>query len=116
MIDQPQPRIAPEVLTAAVWDAIKDVPGIVDLHRNPLQQLGEKVKLDWHGPVRLSDEDGETTLEVHIVAAAGRPLQPVAEAARHALQQYAERALAMPAVHVRVCIDDIAEAPPASSD
>jgi uncharacterized alkaline shock family protein YloU len=116
MTDQQQPKIAPEVLTAAVWDAIKDIPGVVDLHRNPLQQLGERVKLDWRGPVRLSEEDGETTFEVHVVAVAGQPLPPIAEAARSALRDYARRALAMPTVHVRVCIDDIAEEPPPAGD
>ncbi len=116
MTDQKQPRIAPEVLTAAVWDAIKDIPGVVDLHRSPLQQLGERVKLDWRGPVRLDEEEGETTLEVHIVAAGGVPLRPVAESARRAVQDYAERALAMPTAQVHLFVDDIADEPVAADD
>mgnify|MGYP000330216521 CR=1 FL=1 len=45
--------------------------GVVDLHRNPLQVLGERVKLDWYGPVRLAGEDDAPLLEVHIVVAEG---------------------------------------------
>jgi uncharacterized alkaline shock family protein YloU len=108
MTDQ-QPKITPDVLTAAVWDAIKDIPGVADLHRNPFQQLGERVKLDWYGPVRLTDEDGRPLLEVHIVVAAGHPLPAVAQATKRALHEYTRRALAMTDVAVNVFVDDIVD-------
>lgn len=105
-----QPRIAPEVLTAAIWDALKSVPGVVDLHRNPLQALGERVKLDRLSPVRLIDDD-EQALEVHIVVAEGQPIPPIAQAAREALRQYTAKALGMPGVPIHLFIDDTAPLP-----
>ncbi len=51
------PSISPDVVTSAVWDAVKELPGVCDLHRNPLQSLGEKVHLERHGPVRLDEDD-----------------------------------------------------------
>lgn len=102
-------RISPEDLTAAVWDVVKDIPGIVDLHRNPLQALGERVRLEWHGPVRLAGEEATPVLEVHIVVTAACPIPAVAELARVALQGYVRRDL--PACRdVRLFVDDIVDA------
>lgn len=103
-----------EALTGAVWDAVKDVPGVVDLHRNPLQALGERVKLEWHGPVRLHTDRRVPLLEVHLVLATGRPLPPVADAATAALERFAAT-LSLPDVEVRVFVDDIVDRADASS-
>jgi uncharacterized alkaline shock family protein YloU len=110
VIDAARPELTPEVLSATVWDAIKEVPGVVDLYRNPLQSLGEKVGMERHGPVRLLDQQ-PPVLEVHLVVATGRSIPPVAQAVRHALDRHLSSLVGMRAVSVRVVIDDIAEPP-----
>lgn len=101
-------RISPEDLTAAVWQVVREVPGVVDLHRNPLQMLGERVKLDWHGPVRLLGDETAPVLEVHIVVAVGHPIPAVADATQRALRRYVRQDL--PSCRdVRLCVDDIAD-------
>jgi uncharacterized alkaline shock family protein YloU len=107
------PKISPEVLSTGVWDVLKSVPGVIDLHRHPLQGIEERVRLDWHDSVRLTDEHGVHVLEVHLVVAAGRPIQPVAQQARRVVSEYAERALGLASIDVRVFIDDIADVPAA---
>ncbi len=108
-VTQTQPsRISPEDLTAAVWQVVREVPGVVDLHRNPLQMLGERVKLDWHGPVRLLGDETAPVLEVHIVVAVGHPIPVVAEATQQALRRYVRHDL--PSCRdVRLCVDDIVD-------
>lgn len=110
MTETPRPKIAPEVLTATVWDAIKTVPGVVELHRGP--SLG-KVLLERRGPVRLLDEETPPTLEVHLVVAAGQPIPAIAEEVHGTLRRFMASTLGMHQVVVRLYIDDIAEAPPA---
>lgn len=107
-----RPRINADVLSAGVWDVVKSVPGVVDLHRHPLQGIEEKVRLDWHEPVRLI-EDHDSVIEVHLVIAAGRPMQPIAQQVRRVVAEYAEHALGLKPVDVHVFVDDIADAPAA---
>ena len=66
--DTPKPSFSPEVLTRSVWDAIKDLPGVHELYRNPLQSLGERVHIERYGPVRLEEDDDGCLLEIHLVA------------------------------------------------
>jgi len=108
--DVARPELTPEVLSATVWDAIKEVPGVEDLYRNPLQSLGERVGIERHGPVRLLDQQ-PPVLEVHLVVAAGRPILPVAEAVHRTLDRHLSSLVGMREVSVHVVIDDIAEAP-----
>jgi uncharacterized alkaline shock family protein YloU len=109
-VDQRQgPSISPDVVTSAVWDAVKELPGISDLYRHPLQTLGERVRLERHGPVRLgTDEDG-LLLEIHLVARAGVNLVAVGEAAARAGATYLARTTGNPITRVEVHIDDIAD-------
>jgi uncharacterized alkaline shock family protein YloU len=110
--DVARPELTPEVLSATVWDAIKGIPGVVDLYRNPLRSLGEKVGMERHGPVRLLDQQ-EPVLEVHLVVAVGRPIPPIAQDVRQALGRSLSSLVGMRAVTVHVVVDDIAEAPAA---
>jgi uncharacterized alkaline shock family protein YloU len=103
------PKIAPEVLTASVWDAVKSVPGVSALYRGPLQAFGEKVKLERHGPVRLLEQEDPPVLEVHLVVAAGVPIPPLADEVHRQLRRLLASALGMEHVDVRVVIEDIAE-------
>ena len=59
MADTPKPSFSPEVLTHSVWDAIKDIPGVHELYRNPLQSLGERVHIERYGPVRLDAQQAQ---------------------------------------------------------
>jgi hypothetical protein len=51
------PSFSAEVITSNVWNAVKGIPGVADLYRNPRQALGERVHLERHGPVRLGEDD-----------------------------------------------------------
>lgn len=103
------PSISADVVTSAVWDAVKELPGVSDLYRNPLQSLGEKVHLERHGPVRL-DRDGESqSLEIHLIAEAGADLVAVGEAVARAGATYLTRTTGNPIASVEVYIDDIAD-------
>ena len=112
MTDVARPELTPEVLSATVWDAIKGIPGVVDLYRNPLRSLGEKVGMERSGAVRLLDQQ-PPLLEVHLVVAVGRPIPPVAEDVRRALIRSLSSLVGMREVTVHVVVDDIAEAPAA---
>ncbi len=109
-MDQRQgPSISPDVVTSAVWDAVKKLPGVSDLYRNPLQTLGERVHLERHGPVRLYGDEDELLLEIHLVAHSGADLAAVGEAAARAAATYLTRTTGSPVTRVEVYIDDIAD-------
>ena len=103
------PSISPDVVTSAVWDAVKELPGVRDLYRNPLQSLGEKVHLERHGPVRLDTDDEGQVLEIHLIAEAGSDLAAVGEAVARAGANYLTRTTGNPVTRVEVHIDDIAD-------
>lgn len=106
MTEKTHPSISPEQLVADVGAIVREVPGVVDLHRNPLQVLGERVKLDWHGPVRFVGSDDAPLLEVHLVVVEGHRIPEVAEAARRVLEDFVDRVL--PACRgVRLYVDDV---------
>jgi uncharacterized alkaline shock family protein YloU len=105
------PSISPDVVTSAVWDAVKELPGVCDLHRNPLQTLGERVHLERHGPVRLDVDDEGPLLEIHLVAHTGVDLVAVGEAVARAGSTYLARATGNPITRVEVHIEDIADPP-----
>jgi len=103
------PSISPDVVTSAVWDGVKEVPGVLDFYRTPLQSLGEKVRLERHGPVRLDDDEDGPLLEIHLVAEAGKDLVAVGEAAADAGATYLARTTGARITRVEVYIDDIAD-------
>jgi uncharacterized alkaline shock family protein YloU len=106
--DTSGPSISPEVITSTVWDAIKDIAGVADLYRNPLQSLGERVHIERHGPVRLSEDQDGPLLEVHIVVAPGANIAAVGEAVARAGTAYLARTTGTPIERVEVFVDDIA--------
>ncbi len=107
MSDTPIPSISGEVLTSSVWDAVKDIPGVHDLYRKPLQSLGERVHIDRLGPVKLEDDDEGPLLEVHLVAAPGAHLPTLGEAVARASSTYLARMTGTPIERVTVYIDDV---------
>ena len=103
------PSFSAEVITSTVWDAIKAVPGLDDLYRNPLQSLGERVRMERHGPVRFVEDEAGPLLEVHIVVSAGAGIAAVSEAVARAGATYIAGATGTPITHVEVYVDDIAD-------
>ena len=110
MRERPGPSFSAEVITNTVWDAIKGIPGVADLHRNPLQTLGERVRMERHGPVRLGEYDSEPLLEVHLIVDPGTDIPAACEAVARAGATYLERITGKPIRHVEVYVDDIAAA------
>ncbi|MCX6363829.1 MAG: Asp23/Gls24 family envelope stress response protein [Actinobacteria bacterium] len=110
MRERPGPSFSAEVITSTVWDAIKGIPGVADLHRNPLQTLGERVHLERHGPVRLEEDDAGPVLEVHLIVDQDAGIPTVCEAVARAGATYLERTTGTPITHVEVYVDDIAAA------
>jgi uncharacterized alkaline shock family protein YloU len=108
--EPPGPSFSAEVITSTVWDVIKDIPGVADLYRNPLQTLGERVHMERHGPVRLGEDDGGPVLEVHLVVDPGACIPAVCEAVARAGTAYLARTTGTPITHVEVCVDDVATA------
>jgi uncharacterized alkaline shock family protein YloU len=106
--DESGPSISPEVVSSTVWDAIKDIPGVADLYRNPLQTLGERVHIERHGPVRLADDEEGPVLEVHLVVAPGADVAAVGDAVAKAGTAYLEQTTGTPIRHVEVFVDDVA--------
>ncbi len=109
MSETPGPSIAPEVVTSAVWDAVKAIPGVADLHRNPLQALGERVRLERHGPVRLEHDDEGSLLEIHITARHDADLSTVGTQVAEAGAACLTRTLGAPLTRVEVFIDDVTD-------
>ena len=103
------PSFSPEVITSTVWDAIKTIPGLEDLYRNPLQALGERVRMERHGPVRLGEDDAGLLLEVHIVVSAGAGIAAVSEGVARIGATYLGSAIGTPITHVEVYVDDISD-------
>jgi uncharacterized alkaline shock family protein YloU len=106
--ERPGPSFSAEVITSTVWDAIKGIPGVADLYRNPLQTLGERVHMERHGPVRLGEDDAGPVLEVHLVVDPGAGIPAVCEAVARAGATYLERTTGTPITHVEVHVDDVA--------
>jgi len=44
-------------ITGGVWGAARGIPGAANLHGNPPRTLGERVRMERHGPVRLGEDD-----------------------------------------------------------
>ncbi len=93
-----------------MWDAAKGIPGVADLHRNPLQALGERVRLERHGPVRLGEEDAGPVLEVHLIVDPDACIPTVCAAVARTAATYLGRTTGTPITHVEVFVDDVAAA------
>ena len=108
MRERPGPGFSAEAITSTVWDAVKGIPGVADLHRSPLQALGGRVRLERHGPVRLGEDEAGPLLEVHLIVDADACIPSVCAAVALAGASYLGRATGTPITHVEVFVDDIA--------
>jgi uncharacterized alkaline shock family protein YloU len=109
--DESAQSFAPDVVTTYVWDAIREIPGVADLHRGPLQALGEKVHLERLRPVRLEEHDGRHALEIHLIVRAGAAIPELAERVRLAVTTYLRTTTGIELDEVSVFVDDIALEP-----
>jgi uncharacterized alkaline shock family protein YloU len=107
MNDQPDTSYSPEVISSYVWDAIKALDGLADLHRSSLQSLSDKVRLERHGPVRLEQADGRTTLDIHIVVAGDANIPALVAAMRESIVDYLGRMTSLHLDAVTIHVDDI---------
>jgi uncharacterized alkaline shock family protein YloU len=101
------PSFSTDVITSSVWDAIRDIPGVRDLHRSPLQALGERVHREWRGPVRLDLGDQGPVLEIQIEVEEGTSLAVVGEAVAVAGATYLSRTTGTPITRVEVVVADV---------
>jgi uncharacterized alkaline shock family protein YloU len=114
MSQQPDVSYSPEVITSCVWDAIKGLPGIADLHRTPLQSIGERVHLEQSGPVRLATSEGRIVLDVYITVRPGARVPSLVAALRTEVGAYLERMTGIRPDTINVHVDDIVwDDPPA---
>ena len=58
MTENTDKSYSPEVISTYVWDAIKGLPGLADLHRSTLQSLGERVHFERLGPCASTSTKG----------------------------------------------------------
>ena len=101
------PSFSAAVITSSVWDAIKDIPGVSDLYRNPLQSLGERVHMERRGPVRLEHGEEGPLLEIQIVVDEGASPAAVGEAVAQAGATCLARTTGTPITRVEVVVADV---------
>ncbi len=115
MSDESAQSFAPDVVMTYVWDAIKEIPGVADLHRSPLQALGEKVHLERVRPVRLEEHDGRHFLEIHLIVRPGAVIPSLAERVRQAVTTYLKAVTGIEIDEVSVFVDDLSADPAAAT-
>ena len=98
---------SPEVISTYVWDAIKELPGLADLHRSTLQSLGERVHFERLGPVRLDERDGRRVLDLHIVITPAARLPSLVPQIRAAVRSYLHSMIGIDLDEIGVHVDDI---------
>lgn len=108
MADESAQSYAPDVVATYVWDAIKEIPGVADLHRSPLQALGEKVHLERLRPVHLEEREGRHVLEIHLVVRPDAAIPALAEAVRLAATTYLKTTTGIELDEVSIFVDDLA--------
>ncbi len=107
MTDNADKNYSPEVISTYVWDAIKELPGLADLHRSTLQSLGERVHLERLGPVRLEERDGRRVLDLHVVITPAARLPELVPQIRTAVRSYLHSMTGIDLDAIEVHIDDI---------
>jgi uncharacterized alkaline shock family protein YloU len=105
--DNPDKSYSHEVITTYVWDAIKGLPGLADLHRTTLQTLGERVHLERLGPVRLEERDGRTVLDIHLVITPSATLPTLVPQVKSAVRSYLHSMTGIDPDEIAVYVDDI---------
>ena len=113
MTDSPDNAYSSEVVASYVWDAIKELPGLADLHRTTLQSLGERVHLDRLAPIRLDEREGRSVLELHVVITPEARLTTLVPEIKRAALSYLHAMTGIDPDEIVVHIDDIVYEAPA---
>jgi len=111
--DRPDNAYSSEVIASYVWDAIKELPGLADLHRSPLQSLGERVHLDRLAPIRLEEREGLSVLELHVVITPEARLTTLVPEIKRAALSYLHHMTGIDPDEIVVHVDDIVYETPA---
>ena len=115
MTDYADKSYSPEVIATYVWDAIKGLPGLADLHRSTLQSLGERVHLDRLGPVRLEEREGRLVLDLHVDITPAARLPELVPQIRAAVRSYLHSMTGIDPDEIAVHVDDIVWEPAAAT-
>jgi uncharacterized alkaline shock family protein YloU len=94
--------ISHDVLASYAADAAREVDGVHELVDGPRRHLG----------VRVLEEDGATTLELHVAVDWGTSAPEVASAVQARVAEYVVRTTRLPAVAVDVVVSGIAPTEP----
>jgi uncharacterized alkaline shock family protein YloU len=94
--------ISNDVLASYAADAAREVEGVHELVDGPRRHLG----------VRVVEDEGATTLELHLALEWGASAPEVAGAAQARVAEYVVRTTRLPSVAVDVVIAGIAPADP----
>lgn len=90
--------ISHEVLASYAADAAREVEGVHALVGGPRRHRG----------VRVAEEDGVMSLELHLALDWGAPAQDVAAEVQRRVTEYLRRTARLPAVSVDVVVADVA--------
>ena len=115
MTDRPDKAYSSEVVATYVWDAIKQLPGLADLHRSPLQSLGGRVHLDRLAPIRLEEREGRSVLELHVVITPEARLTTLVPEIKRTALSYLHAMTGIEPDEIVVHVDDIVYGGPAGT-
>jgi uncharacterized alkaline shock family protein YloU len=90
--------ISHEVLAAYARDAAREVDGVEDFVARPRRS----------GGVHVAEEDGKTTVEIHVSVAWGVDAAEVGTEVQRRVAEYLIRTARLPSVTVDVVVDGIA--------
>jgi uncharacterized alkaline shock family protein YloU len=96
--------ISSEILASYAADAAREVPGVTGLVEGHLP-------LPRRGGVRVVDEDGSVTLELHLALAWGASIPDVGRAVQSRVRDYLARMADLEPAAVNVVVDEIGPAP-----
>ena len=115
MTDDTDKSYSPEVVSTYVWDAIKGLPGLAELHRSTLQSLGERVHLERLGPVRLDEREGRRVLDLHVTITPDARLPELVPQIRSSVRSYLHSMTGIDLDEIEVHVDDIVWEPATGS-
>ena len=90
--------ISPDVLASYAADAARETEGVAGLHESPLHR---------HKGVRVAEQDGAVTVELHLVAEWGASLPDVGRAVQRRVVDYLARMANVRSTSVSVVFDEI---------
>ena len=94
--------ISPEILASYAADAAREVPGVSGLVES---------RLPPHRGVRITDEEGRVSVEVHLAVEWGPPIPELAGAVQAGVRRYLARMADVDPVVVDVVVDEIGPRP-----